>query len=400
MKNNTQRSLGAFEKAFWHIDHIEIKDFAVVAELEGNASTEEWQSALKQVQLHHSNLGLRVNLDANSHFVLEPTDAPITLKVIEGDEQLNWQKTLELERTIAFDVKGPTVKAVVLQKQGSSTLILLAHHSLFDGMSLAYLTRDILTALSNQFTPVPYPSKSMDELMGFSTDHPHQSPDILVAERLSPVYGHIDNLKLSVDLTTKLIERSKAEKTSVHGALSAAVLLAGRKFISAWNEETVKLVSPVNLRKTLGQDEVCGMFITIEPYELHPEQKPVFWDIARQVKASFATDQKAFITSFIAQMHQVLFGIPDNQQILETLRGAFGHDVMISNLGQLSYGSNFGKLKIKDFWGPIVLSASKEMPTIGACTINGSLHLTSTGRLPLPQLFKTVEAILQEACES
>lgn len=400
MKNNTYRSFGAFEKAFWLINQMAIKDFAIIAELEGNASTEAWQSALHQVRLHHSNLALRVNTNVTSHLILEPTDAPVSLKVIEGNEQLSWQETVEQERKVAFDIEGPTVRAVVLQKQGTSTLILLAHHSLFDGMSLTYLIRDILTALNNKFAPAPYASKSLDEVLGFSTDHPQQSPDILVTERMSPVQGHIDSFKLPVALTAKLIERSKAEQTSVHGALAAAVFLAGRKIFNDWKDKTVKLASPVNMRKALNLGDVCGMFITTEASEHHPEQGSSFWDIARQVKGGFATDQKAHATSFIEQIQQILFHIPDSQQILEILKKAFNHQVMISNLGQLPYQSDFGKLKIKDFWGPIVLSGIGQTPTIGAVTVNGSLHLTNISELSVPRLFETMTEVIEEACIS
>lgn len=383
----------------WQIK-LRPKDFAIIVELKGNASTGEWQSALNQVQLQHANLSVRVTTNADSDLVLEPTESPIPFKIMNVDEQVNWQKIVEEERTIAFDITGPLVKVVVLQKQDACILILLTHHALFDGMSLTYLTRDILAALNHQFVPEPSVSKNMNELLGLPTDHPQQSTVLLSAERESSVCGQIEAFKLSEALTTKLTEYSKAEKTSVHGTLSAAVLLAGRKLQKDWNEKTVQLMSPVNVRKALNVGEECGLFVITEPFALQPDQALAFWDIARLVKTGFAMDKRAYTKAFTEGIQQLIFHIPDTNQIIDILKKNFNHQVMISNLGQLPYGSDFGKLKIKDFWGPIVLTGLGHVLTIGAVTVNGSLHLTNTSELLLPQLFETIEEILQAACDN
>ncbi|HTF65759.1 MAG TPA: hypothetical protein VK638_24025 [Edaphobacter sp.] len=62
----------------------------------------------------------------------------------------------------------------------------------------------------------------------------------------------------------------------------------------------------------------------------------------------------------------------------------FNAQVMLSNLGRLPFDSTFGPLKLETLWTPSALRGIEGEQTLGALTVNGSLHLTHTSSKPIP----------------
>ena len=57
---------------------------------------------------------------------------------------------------------------------------------------------------------------------------------------------------------------------------------------------------------------------------------------------------------------------------------------MFTNLGRLPFDGNFGSLKLETLWAPCALRGIEGKQTLGAVTVNGSLHLTHTSPAPIP----------------
>jgi hypothetical protein len=74
------------------------------------------------------------------------------------------------------------------------------------------------------------------------------------------------------------------------------------------------------------------------------------------------------------------------EQALQLKRNAFNAQVMFSNLGRLPFNSSFGPLKLETLWAPVALRCIDGEQTLGAVTVNGSLHLTHTSPAPIPGL--------------
>jgi hypothetical protein len=86
------------------------------------------------------------------------------------------------------------------------------------------------------------------------------------------------------------------------------------------------------------------------------------------------------------------------QQALQLKRNAFNAQVMLSNLGRLPFDSTFRRLKLETFWAPSALRGIEGEQTIGAVTVNNSLHLTHTSPAPIPRLLAGMEEVLRNAC--
>jgi len=91
------------------------------------------------------------------------------LRVIEGRVQSDWETEIEKELALPFNVTtAPLARAVLFHDKHEAVFTLTAHHSISDGMSLAYAIRDTLQALSGrsiQWLPVLPPQEELLRLV-------------------------------------------------------------------------------------------------------------------------------------------------------------------------------------------------------------------------------------------
>ena len=124
-----------------------------------------------------------------------------------------------------------------------------------------------------------------------------------------------------------------------------------------------------------------------------------FWDLARLAKAGLGgTSSGEYTTGYLSFFRDLVFGHNDMEQMLDALKQAFNHHVMVTNLVRIRYKTDFGALKLKALYGPMVRSGKGMEQTIGALTTNGSLCLTNTSDMPIPGLLAEMEQILEKAC--
>jgi hypothetical protein len=86
------------------------------------------------------------------------------------------------------------------------------------------------------------------------------------------------------------------------------------------------------------------------------------------------------------------------EQAFQLKRKGFNAQVILSNLGRLPFDSTFGPLKLESLWAPSALRGIEGEQTLGAVTVNGSLHLTHTSPAPIPGLLAGMEEVLCNAC--
>ncbi|MBD3583562.1 condensation domain-containing protein [Flavobacterium selenitireducens] len=404
MKQQNRR-LGAFEKTFWLLDLIDSKDFALAGEIEGRKAISEWESALEKVQRRHPNLSVRITSDASAGTVLEHVEStPIPLRVVDVPDDYRWEAEVEKELAIRFDTsKSPLIRAVLVQKPQHTVLILVGHHAIADGTSINYLFRDILNAITGIDLPLMQPQKSNDETLGFAEyDGVGDPSDLhLKADDNKTFAPKIASLRLSPSLTKSIIDKSRQEKTTVHAAICAAVLIASRKMRADWTDKKIELISPICSRRALGLDDNYGLNITTHPVHFEGEQHLPFWDIARLAKAGLAgTDTAEHVQNYIGFFRDLTFKTPDLREVVEILKQAFNQEIMVTNLGRVKYDTDFGALRLNALYGPMVRSGKGKEQTVGVITSNGSLCLTNTSDTPIDGLLQAMEKLLSDACEA
>lgn len=404
MKKKQNRTLGAFEKTFWLLDQIDSKDFALAAEIDGTAAVEKWERAIKEVQLRHPNFSVRIVMDELSRPVIQHVDnLVIPFRVVNTHQGYLWEQEVERELSQRFDTaEGPLIRIVLVQKPQTTVLIVAANHTLADGTSVSYLIRDLLAAVSGTELKKFEFQLSNDQTLGLPEDMPAQTVtdkfELGISDRI--VHPKVSSLRLNIEKTNRIIEKARAENTTVHGAICAAVVIAGRKMRVAWSDVKMELISPICTRGILGLDDNFGLNITTHPVFFENEQDLSFWELARLAKAGLdGTFTEAHVRNYLGFFRDLTFGHNNIGQMLEILKGAFNHQIMVTNLVKVKYDTDFGALKLKSLYGPMVRSGKGMEQTIGAVSTNGSLGLTNTSDSPIDGFLEEIEYILNHACK-
>lgn len=403
MTNQKKRTLGAFEKTFWLLDQIDSKDFALAAEVEGKVSVAAWRLAITQVQKRHQNLSARIKMDEFNRPILEYKDSLIIpLRVLDVENDFRWEQEVEKELAIRFDTdKGPLLRIVLIQKPENTVLILVANHTLADGGSLNFLFRDLLNAATGKKLETLPQQKSNDEKLGFPDDIANKDVETVpyIFKKIEPAYPKVESIKFSFESTSKILERSRLKGTTVHGAICAAAVIAVRKLRSEWTDKKIELISPICTRSALQMDDNFGLNITTHPVYFENAQNLSSWDIARFAKEGLRGTEKAeHVENYIDFFRKLTFNSSDIPQMINILKEAFNHQIMVTNLVRVKYDSDFGKLKLKSVYGPMVRSGKGMEQTIGAITTNGQLCLTNTSDHPIAGILREVQGILENAC--
>jgi hypothetical protein len=144
-------------------------------------------------------------------------------------------------------------------------------------------------------------------------------------------------------------------------------------------------MSPAEIRDILGLKDQCMVSFGGGEISIAPGSSMTFWDLARFAKDGLSAVKSAENISRMIDLQSTT--VSSNltvEQAFQLKRNAFNAQVlMFSNLGRLPFDSIFGPLKLETLWAPCALRGIEGEQTLGAVTVNGSLHLTHTSPMPI-----------------
>lgn len=408
LANTTLRTLGPSEHYFWLSNQNAPKHFVLAAHIAGVTDVASWRPALDAVQRRHPLLQVCIAADPSGmpYFRSLPAER-IPLRVIHDDAMEAWEQEMARELAAPMPLEHvPLVRAVLMRGQTQSTIIFSAHHSIGDGLSFTYIIRDLLKALSGRtlqaLSIVPAQEELCEMLAeGVAEPEAHDQPppapfgrpaSLLDRNRTEP---SIQSLRLSVATTARLRDRARDEGTTVHGALVAALTLAGRGLSAGWREGPVRVMSPVSTRELLGLREDCvlSIFFPVNAYD--PQGVAQFWDVARSVTTDLTGMRTRHGTAAVFDaFRQLMSDGPDVPAIARFELQACGCEMMLSNLGVLPIETDYGALTLEALWGPSVFVGIEGEQMIGAATLRGALHLLHSSYTPIPSLLPATERTL------
>jgi hypothetical protein len=153
------RSLGALEHLFWLADRHHSIHFAVTALISGGAGARDWRRALDHLQERHPILSVCIDGEPGRVPSFRQAGAtPIPLRIVEDEPELRWEAEVGKELATPFSPsRAPLIRAVLIQGARDAAFVLIAHHSIADGLSLAYAIRDTLDTLAGRrLRPLPW----------------------------------------------------------------------------------------------------------------------------------------------------------------------------------------------------------------------------------------------------
>ena len=185
----------------------------------------------------------------------------------------------------------------------------------------------------------------------------------------------------------------------MHGALCAAIALAGLAEGNRWQGAPIRVAFPVDMRKPLSAGETHAYLISSSKMNFKQEPAPRFWDWARSAKEPIAQSRGVEHARQVWSLsEQILKKGSDAYALAPAAAQLFACEANLSNLGEVSYDTRFGRLKLEALWGPALLMGFADTQTIGAVTTNGQLCLLLANYEPWPKLLPGIERVLREAC--
>ena len=393
------RPLGAFEELFSLFDQYFPTNGALAAQMSGRTTVQQWREALDAVQQRHPLLSACIDTTFNRvpHF-RRVTGPRIPLRMVTTPAA-EWQEEIAEEVNAPFTPdQAPLFRAVLLHQETGCTFILSSHHAVCDGSSRIFLLRDILLALTGHALEALPLAPSRETLFG-QQQRTSTEPGLPSFAAQRPPMPHVEEIKLTSEQTTALQRRAREEGVTIHAAISAALTIAGRAIDERWRNDALRIMSPAEIRDMLGLEDQCMVSLGGGEISIAPGGSMTFWELAR-----FARDGLSAVksTENISRMIDLQSSFVSSnltvEQAFQLKQNAFNAQVMFTNLGRLPFDSKFGPLKLETLWAPCALRGIEGEQTLGAVSVNGSLHLTHTSPAPIPGLLAGIEEELRKAC--
>jgi len=276
-------------------------NIAMVVTLRGKLTAKILREAFKKLQARHPLLSVNViNNDQGVPWFYTNEHAEIPLTVVPPEDSDLPIRLLEKELSTPFEMSGPLPLARVnLITTPNPQLLLCMQHVICDGLSYAFLIRDLLSLLAQPDLDLPPLSV---------TEHLTQALPMKIARKIPKTARRFHTLfflvkiihrikrrkstknaqmappnqdrsykihswTLSIAQTSKLLVRCKQEQVSVNSALCTAFL----SFNPVIN-------NPVNLRNRLSEPvgEALGLFVGAATIKMKYDPTRSFWENARQ----------------------------------------------------------------------------------------------------------------------
>jgi hypothetical protein len=413
MVERRMRELGWTERLFWLLDQNSPRHFVMAAHIDGHTTVDQWRKALDAVQIRHPLLcaGIEVGADSVPCFY-RAAGAPIPLRVLEG-RGIAQECEAELGRELAlpFDPQRvPLMRAVLLHEPERAVCILATHHAIGDGMSIAFVVRDLLQALAGEtLRPLPVPP-TVDDLIGQAVVAlERNSVDCgtgLVAPGPPARYRartgdspQVRTMQLAPEVLGRLRQRARAEKATLHGALCSGLALTLAQFLGRPASQPVRIWSPMDVRKLLGLGDDCAVLATSMIVAVECRGLPGFWGAAREVAARLAATRSAGYLAWASSLLSQSIGRLDVASAAQLMAQRFAFDLVVTNLGVVPYASRFGPLQLNALSGPAVLSGFENEHVFGVATVGEQLSLSYSSYTPFDSLFGLLDENLAAACD-
>ena len=418
------RPLGPSERWYWIADHVTPYNCITRVRVDGRLGPESVRTALARLQHRHPLLRAAVRTDARGRpvFVRAPGRAvPLRTGTLHDPER-QWQDDIN-ERQIPDRVdirRGPGLRATLLSTPDGlqHDLLLSVSHVICDGSSALALLRECVELAAWAQRPEDHQQPHLPPLvLRESVDglipaaHRLRRPAELLrtvrsialdqrrlrertptrvtgrrkvpfAERRSGFLHH----RLPPEQVAELRRRCRAERTTVHGALSAAMVVAAVRhsrdlFGQAHDERSgplrITLGTPVNLRGQLEPalpEYEMGAFVSMLRTHVDYHGDLTFWELARSVTDDLSDRRKR--AEEFCMLHLSARMVPGSLwrglRMMKTMEEGSPQNFCLSNVGRVDFPTAAGALR---------LSGVQTAASLGASCYIGATVNTSGGEM-------------------
>jgi NRPS condensation-like uncharacterized protein len=302
-----ERKVTGAERFFSHSPFAIV---TMVARIKGTVTEEMLRNAVAQVQQRHVLLQVRIKEDHDrGPWFTSKGAQEIPIEIVPRKSENDWIKIHAQASKVPYEFETrPAIRFILVQSADVSEVIILCHHMICDGMSLAYLARDLMVHLGDparevEVLPTPLPMAldnlpsdvSLSGLVKFFINRIRQKWaeenvffDQEDYQALTQTYW--DNyhhalfaIELSEAETSALVARCRQEGVTVNSALTAA-FCGAQSFVQGEEPYHAKSIVAASLRDRLlnPPGEAVGYYALGVELKLKYDHKKSFWDNARR----------------------------------------------------------------------------------------------------------------------
>jgi hypothetical protein len=308
------QTLGRYERKVTPIERsLSLSPFSIVtmvARIVGEVSESMLVDAVSKVQRRHPLLRVRIVEDSDHDlwFTSEGAGA-IPVEVVPRESEDHWAKVFHAACRVPFQFDArPAIRFILVQSPTQCELIILCHHIICDGLSLAYLARDVMVHLGDPTRPVqPLPDPvpigkdsvpedvSINGIARFLINrinkkwaHTRVCFDQEDYRALHQAYWrHYTHRMLAVELseaqTSTLVDRCRRKDVTVNTALTTA-FVGAQVVVQGDRPHHSKIGIAASVRDRLQQPagEAMGFYAAVVTPKAKYDVERGFWENARR----------------------------------------------------------------------------------------------------------------------
>ena len=217
------------------IEHMIDGNIVYFVRLEGSFDPERLRLALGRVQRKHPALRALISKEHDGLYYEEDCAPEVPLRVLRRMEEDDFRRESQFELTTVFPYDQPQLRAILLQSERESDLLLVTSHRICDGMSMLTIVREVLRALHKDEDLIPYAPITTRDMIGdyqppqrwkrkLTTSLVNGFTRLIPHSRRAPENKeHCLEWAADRALSDTLKQRCKAEGVSIHSALVVAL---------------------------------------------------------------------------------------------------------------------------------------------------------------------------------
>jgi NRPS condensation-like uncharacterized protein len=289
--------------------HSPFSTVTMVARIKGDVTEKMLQNAVEKIKQRHNLLRVRIKED-NDHtpwFTSEGVQE-IPIEIMPRKSEDDWIKIHAAASKLPYDFETrPAIRFILVQSPEVCELIILCHHIICDGMSLAYLARDLVVYLGDpvrevEVLPDPEPitlenmpsevapsrlvkffinrikKQWAEEIVFFN----QEDYEVLTKTYWDNYQHKLFSIELSEEDTSYLVARCRQENITVNSAITAA-FSGAQSFVAGEKSHHAKTGIAASLRDRLPypSGEAMGYYAAGFDLKLNYDHGKSFWDNAR-----------------------------------------------------------------------------------------------------------------------
>ncbi|MEO1401675.1 MAG: condensation domain-containing protein [Cyanobacteria bacterium J06635_1] len=379
------RALSPIEEGFEACNQIaNTLNVVTISKVKGSISKETLEHALKIVEQRHPQLQCCIDGPIGMLGFGKRLEESIPLQVIEAVDSETWQQAAlkELNQSLDSSQSLWRITLICHADHNVNHLITTTHHAISDGISTISLHSEILSycgdiqcesAFPSQIPTLPFlpsPEAMLPHihrgyrgkvsgvlwLLRTALKQLYFRPKTLSFEKLVPVEERTCNViyrQIEPVLTRALLKQCRIEKTTVQGALCAAMLLAVSNDMKTSEIKNLSFTcrSFVDLRRRLspvvGNEDLGSLASAVATFHTITDSTG-FWQLARDVKQAIEQSLDRGEMFNIMTMFKELF----NDLLVEPNKSPLANKapltVEASNVGKIDIPVNYGSLELEE----------------------------------------------------